>query len=283
MKHDDAFLQAIIEAPNDDGPRLVYADWLDDHAQPERAEFIRVQCELARMPADDPRRVELEAVERRLLTEYDREWAGPWVNLAEKWEFRRGFVEVVTIPSNLLDQAEAVLRFGPVRHVKLLPRLIGPSDRALDLEPLGYEFDRASRDYDANWMVVRMEARDGRRQWSAVDAAFLTWELLDLAAWFRAIADAAPHVREMFGAIEPNLSFVVEGRGDAARVRAEFDAEFLPPQGEEATPCDFIEFQPGSAGLRRFADGLSLAMRPFPVRAVQADGPASRYITQRPA
>jgi uncharacterized protein (TIGR02996 family) len=40
-----ALLAAIIAEPEDDTPRLVYADWLDEHARPERAEFIRVQCE----------------------------------------------------------------------------------------------------------------------------------------------------------------------------------------------------------------------------------------------
>ncbi|HVK16992.1 MAG TPA: TIGR02996 domain-containing protein [Fimbriiglobus sp.] len=42
-----ALIQAIIAAPDDDLPRLVYADWLEEHGRPERAEFIRVQCELA--------------------------------------------------------------------------------------------------------------------------------------------------------------------------------------------------------------------------------------------
>ena len=28
----DAFLQAIRDAPEDDGPRLIYADWLEEHA-----------------------------------------------------------------------------------------------------------------------------------------------------------------------------------------------------------------------------------------------------------
>ena len=41
MNHDDAFLQAILDAPDDDTPRLVYADWLEEHGQPDRAEFIR--------------------------------------------------------------------------------------------------------------------------------------------------------------------------------------------------------------------------------------------------
>jgi uncharacterized protein (TIGR02996 family) len=44
-----ALLNAILAAPDDDAPRLIYADWLDEHGEAERAEFIRVQCELARI------------------------------------------------------------------------------------------------------------------------------------------------------------------------------------------------------------------------------------------
>lgn len=46
----EAFLADIIEHPDDDAPRLIYADWLEDHGDASRAEFIRVQCELARLP-----------------------------------------------------------------------------------------------------------------------------------------------------------------------------------------------------------------------------------------
>jgi uncharacterized protein (TIGR02996 family) len=49
MGDDAALLQAIREAPDDDAPRLVYADWLDEHGAPERAEFIRVCVELIRV------------------------------------------------------------------------------------------------------------------------------------------------------------------------------------------------------------------------------------------
>lgn len=37
------FLRAIIDRPDDDLPRLVFADWLDEHGDGERAEFIRLQ------------------------------------------------------------------------------------------------------------------------------------------------------------------------------------------------------------------------------------------------
>ena len=44
MADDDAFLRLILDAPDDDGPRLLYADWLAEHGEPDRAEFIRLQC-----------------------------------------------------------------------------------------------------------------------------------------------------------------------------------------------------------------------------------------------
>src|SRR5260370_26451208 len=50
MTQDEAFLQDIIAHPDDDAPRLIYADWLADHGQPERAEFIRVECRSAARP-----------------------------------------------------------------------------------------------------------------------------------------------------------------------------------------------------------------------------------------
>lgn len=48
-------LNAIIANPDDDAPRLIYADWLDEQGDDERAEFIRASIELAKLRAD-PRR-----------------------------------------------------------------------------------------------------------------------------------------------------------------------------------------------------------------------------------
>jgi len=36
-----SLLDAVLENPDDDLPRLVYADYLDEHGDPKRAEFIR--------------------------------------------------------------------------------------------------------------------------------------------------------------------------------------------------------------------------------------------------
>jgi uncharacterized protein (TIGR02996 family) len=43
----DALLRAIVRHPDDDTPRLVYADWLQENGRAEEAEILRVQCGLA--------------------------------------------------------------------------------------------------------------------------------------------------------------------------------------------------------------------------------------------
>jgi uncharacterized protein (TIGR02996 family) len=74
MPNAEAFLQAILAEPEADGPRLVFADWLDENGDPVRAEFTRVQIALARMPEDDPRRPALVARELELIETLRDRW-----------------------------------------------------------------------------------------------------------------------------------------------------------------------------------------------------------------
>jgi uncharacterized protein (TIGR02996 family) len=143
MKGDD-LLAAVLRDPDDEAVRLVYADWLEERGDP-RGEFIRVQCELARIDAarpvilsahtscswgmwealadavDVPGRAELEAREAALLEEHEDEWAGDLSDLGvNDWEFRRGFVECITLPAeNYLENAAALARVAPLRDVEV--------------------------------------------------------------------------------------------------------------------------------------------------------------------
>ncbi len=47
-----ALLRSILVDVEDDNPRLQFADWLEELGECERAEFIRVQCELAAWPIE---------------------------------------------------------------------------------------------------------------------------------------------------------------------------------------------------------------------------------------
>jgi uncharacterized protein (TIGR02996 family) len=53
MRESTALLAAVCENPDDVVARFAYADWLDEHGDMERAEFIRVQLALA-SPGADP-------------------------------------------------------------------------------------------------------------------------------------------------------------------------------------------------------------------------------------
>jgi uncharacterized protein (TIGR02996 family) len=54
MGDEGAFLQAIVKAPADDGPRLVYADWLDERGDGHRAAFLRADAALRYSDGCDP-------------------------------------------------------------------------------------------------------------------------------------------------------------------------------------------------------------------------------------
>jgi uncharacterized protein (TIGR02996 family) len=118
---DRPFLEAILADPDDDAVRLVYADWLDEHGQPERAEFIRVQVERARRSPRGNRSFELEQREEQLLKGREEAWAVPLPGLAKQWQFRRGFVESVQIEGEkFLPRADELFATFPLRSLQLI-------------------------------------------------------------------------------------------------------------------------------------------------------------------
>jgi uncharacterized protein (TIGR02996 family) len=117
MTQEEAFLQAIIESPDDDSLRLIYADWLEERGNP-RGEFIRAQCQLANLPEGDPRRPELQAREQELLAKYSLVWIQQLHLDPSSVTFRRGFVDEAQVNADFLlgDQAE-LFRLTPLRHL----------------------------------------------------------------------------------------------------------------------------------------------------------------------
>jgi uncharacterized protein (TIGR02996 family) len=120
MTQDDAFHQAVMQDPDDDGVRLVYADWLEERGDP-RGEFIRVECALAPLPPGHRQRPALEARRRQLLAEHRDAWLGTLRGLAYAWDFGRGFVEEVTADAHhFLQHADIFFAAAPLRLVRLL-------------------------------------------------------------------------------------------------------------------------------------------------------------------
>jgi uncharacterized protein (TIGR02996 family) len=74
---EQALLADIIEHPGDDTPRLIYADWLDDHGEADRADFIRLQCQLGEMedvPYRERQYDQLQERVRKLLAKHRKRW-----------------------------------------------------------------------------------------------------------------------------------------------------------------------------------------------------------------
>jgi uncharacterized protein (TIGR02996 family) len=121
MKNQEqAFLEAILERPDDDAPRLIFADWLDEHGDTDRAEFIRVQCAIAAKDLPTSRRAKFDRRQQELLERHGSEWAHPLRPLVLSWNFHRGFIDEIVVYNDLfLVAAEQIFRRAPIRHLKI--------------------------------------------------------------------------------------------------------------------------------------------------------------------
>src|SRR5262245_10554315 len=89
MTEGDALYRAILDAPDDDAPRLVWADWLEENGDPEWAAFIRLQCEQANLDPSDLREHELG--ERLITLSRNRDkWTANLGSYARNCGFWRG-------------------------------------------------------------------------------------------------------------------------------------------------------------------------------------------------
>jgi uncharacterized protein (TIGR02996 family) len=136
----DALLRAIVRHPDDDTPRLVYADWLQENGRAEEGEFLRVQCRLAAADPDDPEYPELTDREAELRLWLGAHVPGPRLTFpaglsveggAHWWQWtHRGFPRFL--------EFDGYERYG----VKAMRALAGAVQRAFEALP-------------TRWLVVR--------------------------------------------------------------------------------------------------------------------------------
>jgi uncharacterized protein (TIGR02996 family) len=121
MSTESGLLHAIREKPEEDTPRLIYADWLDENEQPERAEFIRLQCRLANLDEYDPERPHLEWRERVLLRKHKKAWGKAVAKYTSRFAFHRGFIDEIAITAaKFLENADTLFSITPLEQLRPL-------------------------------------------------------------------------------------------------------------------------------------------------------------------
>jgi uncharacterized protein (TIGR02996 family) len=132
--HERRLIEQVLAAPEDDAPRLVYADWLTLRGDP-RGEFIQLQCRLAAEP-DDANRRAMRVAENKLLAAHEATWLRPLLeqlpnqHVFERYKFEhaRGFVERAKVTLACLPDLDALFELAPaLRELELTLGMVEPS------------------------------------------------------------------------------------------------------------------------------------------------------------
>ena len=125
-EQESLLLQAVVDAPDDDAPRLTFADWCaqqPDELTRARAELIRAQIQMAQPDFDSLERVSQYRISSRaaeLLTAHRQAWAGPLADLVDAYGYQRGFIFwVQTSASRFLAHAHSLFALAPIVHADL--------------------------------------------------------------------------------------------------------------------------------------------------------------------
>ncbi len=118
MTENEALLQAVCAEPDNDEPRLVYADWLEENGDLARAEFIRMQLKLAKTPYRSYPWDRL-TIQRRIMDKWLEQLPALqgilWYPL-----FRRGFPAAVEVENfaAFRSHAATLFRTAPIEYVR---------------------------------------------------------------------------------------------------------------------------------------------------------------------
>jgi uncharacterized protein (TIGR02996 family) len=122
----DELMREILAHPDDDAPRIVYADWLQSHTtdpeQHARAELIHAQCALEKAHASE--RPALQERVRAVLAQYRRIWTLPLARagIRGSWRFRRGFLDGGTLPAvRFVEIAAKLFELAPMMRSLSFP------------------------------------------------------------------------------------------------------------------------------------------------------------------
>jgi uncharacterized protein (TIGR02996 family) len=222
-------LTAIYNAPDDDGPRSVYADWLLEIGDP-RGELINLQLARAAGTTDERSRArELELLDVRsaekwlgsiapVVFDTDQVYARGFTSYARLWKNRAALPAVTNDPAWGTLETIAIGDWydaGPREQAALLELIAGPAARAL----------KSLVNWPA-WVLPQLAKRDGLARIERVEAVSLEdSSVAHLEAWLgaatqpRALSIDTPD-------LAPSLERLIEHPGFARLDRFQLERPF---------------------------------------------------------
>ncbi|MEP6860266.1 MAG: TIGR02996 domain-containing protein [Deltaproteobacteria bacterium] len=177
-----ALLRAVIEHPDDDARRLVYADWLQQQGDPQ-GELIAIQIQLAHATANE--RAELETRARALLDAHAETWTAALGDGISHVTFQRGLAYAARAA------VRSIMNVDGQSH-----RLLDLLDRApiRDLGFVAHDRDDDDDEPSSRLAVARDLAADPRLARVELLATGLHWGADGLAALL-----GSPHLGNLRG------------------------------------------------------------------------------------
>ena len=269
---EEALLAAVYAQPRDDGPRLVYADWLLERGDP-RGEFITLQFKRRQAALSDAE----SRREMALLKQHGKQWLGalaPVMSFGKGYArstFERGFLSTADIilsvgkklePLWRADEWQTVERLEgnwPLELLERAPmRALREIDRSLTTQTL-LALRKGKCELEAESIELAEEVMD----WGLVRAIFP--KVRSVAVWCR----ATPTVALLGRYAKLGLHRLELRRAWNAPRGDEVEAEFEALLGElRSTPLEFRELalmaawqgefvRPGVVELRATENGFS--------------------------
>ena len=113
------FFDSIRSTPDDDGPRLIFADWLDEHGESDRAEFVRISALWTACPMTTHDGLNSANANDNCRERNEVRWTASLRPLVTACAFHRGVIDSVSVDAaQFLANGPAIFDLAPIRKVR---------------------------------------------------------------------------------------------------------------------------------------------------------------------
>ncbi|WP_437533491.1 TIGR02996 domain-containing protein [Sorangium sp. So ce726] len=233
MTDEATLLKAVLDAPDDDAPRLAYAQWSSgqgDAASIARGELIHAQIDLMHTAPEVIKTGRAFGLQHRiweLIERHGASWAGAIAGSVDAYHFVRGFVGWIKVSARrFLDHGEGIMALAPVQHLDLTD--VRDVDEALFDSPLWSHIRSLSMDacglHDLHLQMLAASPHLTNLRWLSVADNHLTLAAAEALA-------ASPYLQDVrYAEFRSNPTDPVEQLGYDSGVVV---ASWMPPEGKD--------------------------------------------------